>query len=705
MQLLKLNQFQPLSKVDKPIPGNVVICLQLGPNYVTFKSFALKYSEDCQHYYINFLLNYYEAFQTKDNSYHLEFQMCYFELLPQFDRIKNIPIQRGYKLKNLKENFNIKPIIDQVIAITSYKDMKCYILDPQTHPQSRFNDHEIVTRTILHYFQQTFSVECCLLKEIKQDATALIRSALLLDFIYKYMDESNNVERIENIKIRSSDAKQLLEKIKWFIQKCYNDNIYITNQQRQQPKLMDKLLSYDEWKQQMNSDSFEKVNKIKDQFKSRNESIIKFNQPTSPDSSISILSLMGQNQLNQSLSSSQSGISMNAQSFLKQQIYNQEIPRRDHRVNEDVITKQEFENLLRDAKQQIRQEVLEELKREQDEKMQQYETKLQTKYNPLDEQIAQEYLTQVKFQRYKEYLDYLMEYYYNNDKQEYYKLIDEYNQRLKDTALNGMVEVQKQEILKLQAITKKKIVEQNQQLEIALYNQKKELKDIIPIKNKLQERKEDYQRFQIQQNKHEYKFQFANVNLTIDPFEFKTDQQVDEIRKQKTILDQLDLSKTEIKEMQNAWKFETSKSSLSRSSVYNYDEELEKLQKLYQNKNIPEPYQSNRYSNNVISHGSNPQVQSQAYSNLVFSNKDPTSQRNLKNNDPTSNQQSKYDLTSKQQSKFDPMSKRNLDLSNAQSEFSRLQIGQSQKNLDRSIRQPSQFDSLSQIEQNQDQQK
>ncbi|CAD8186177.1 unnamed protein product [Paramecium pentaurelia] len=704
MQLLKLNQFQPLSKEDKPIPGNIVICLQLGTNYVTFKSFALKYSEDCQHYYINFLLNYYEAFYTKDNSYHLEFQMCYFELLPQFDRIKNIPIQRGYKLKNLKENFNIKQIIDQVIAITSYKEMyflyiihfstrKCYILDPQTHPQSRFSDHEIVSKTILNYFQQTFSVECCLLKEIKQDTTALIRSALLLDFIFKYMDESNNVEKIENIKIRSSDAKQLLEKIKWFINKCYNENIYITKEQRQQPKLMDKLLSYDEWKQQMNSDSFEKVNKIKDEFKSRNESIIKFNQPTSPDSSISILSLMGQNQLNQSLSSSQSGISLNAQSFLKQQLYNQEIPRRDHKINEDVITKQEFENLLRDAKQQIRQEVLEELKREQDEKMQQYELKLQTKYNPLDEQIAQEYLTQVKFQRYKDYLDYLMEYYYNNDKQEYYKLIDEYNQRLKDTALNGMVEVQKQEILKLQAITKKKILEQNQQLEIALYNQKKELQDIIPIKNKLQERKDDYQRFQIQQNKHEYKFQFANVNLTIDPFEFKTDQQVDEIRKQKTILDEQDLSRTEIKEMQNAWKFETSKSNLSRSSVYNYDEELEKLQKMYQNK--PEPYQSNRQSNRVPSLQSYPQIQSQAYSNQVFSNKDPTSQRNLKNNDPIS----------KQQSKYDPNSKRNLDLSNPQSEYSRLQIEQSQKNLDRSIRQPSKFDSLSQIEQFQEQQK
>ena len=51
----------------------------------------------------------------------------------------------------------------------------------------------------------------------------------MLDFIYKYMDESNNVERIENIKIRSSDAKELLERIKWFIHKCYNDNIYITN--------------------------------------------------------------------------------------------------------------------------------------------------------------------------------------------------------------------------------------------------------------------------------------------------------------------------------------------------------------------------------------------------------------------------------------------------------------------------------------------
>lgn len=43
----------------------------------------------------------------------------------------------------------------------------------------------------------------------------------------------------------------------------------------------------------MNSDSFEKVNKIKNEFKSKNESIIKFNQPASPDSSISILSLMG----------------------------------------------------------------------------------------------------------------------------------------------------------------------------------------------------------------------------------------------------------------------------------------------------------------------------------------------------------------------------------------------------------------------------
>lgn len=30
---------------------------------------------------------------------------------------------------------------------------------------------------------------------------------------------------------------------------------------------MDKLLSYDEWKQEMNSNSFEKVNKIKDEFK------------------------------------------------------------------------------------------------------------------------------------------------------------------------------------------------------------------------------------------------------------------------------------------------------------------------------------------------------------------------------------------------------------------------------------------------------
>lgn len=47
--------------------------------------------------------------------------------------------------------------------------------------------------------------------------------------------------------------------------------------------------------------------------------------------------------------------------------------------------------------------------------MKQYEEKLSSKYNKLDEQIAEEYLTQIKYQRYKEYLDYLIEYNLNNN--------------------------------------------------------------------------------------------------------------------------------------------------------------------------------------------------------------------------------------------------------------------------------------------------
>lgn len=77
----------------------------------------------------------------------------------------------------------------------------------------------------------------------------MIRVALILDFIYKYIDESNNVEKIENIKIRSSDARTMLDRISWFLYKCFNENIYITNESRPQPKYFDKLLSYDEFKQ------------------------------------------------------------------------------------------------------------------------------------------------------------------------------------------------------------------------------------------------------------------------------------------------------------------------------------------------------------------------------------------------------------------------------------------------------------------------
>lgn len=75
--------------------------------------------------------------------------------------------------------------------------------------------------------------------------------------------------------------------------------------------------------------------------------------------------------------------------------------------------------------------------------MKQYEEKLNSKYNKLDEQIAEEYLTQIKYQRYKEYLDYLIEYNLNNNPQEYERLINEYNERIKVTALNGLAELQR----------------------------------------------------------------------------------------------------------------------------------------------------------------------------------------------------------------------------------------------------------------------
>jgi hypothetical protein len=59
-----------------------------------------------------------------------------------------------------------------------------------------------------------------------------MRGALILDFLYKYIDPSNPVEKIENIKIRSSTAKQTLDRINWFVYRCYKDNVYITNEPR-----------------------------------------------------------------------------------------------------------------------------------------------------------------------------------------------------------------------------------------------------------------------------------------------------------------------------------------------------------------------------------------------------------------------------------------------------------------------------------------
>ncbi len=59
-----------------------------------------------------------------------------------------------------------------------------------------------------------------------------MRGALILDFLYMYLDNSNPVEKIENIKIGSSSAKRTLDRINWFVYMCYKDNVYITNEPR-----------------------------------------------------------------------------------------------------------------------------------------------------------------------------------------------------------------------------------------------------------------------------------------------------------------------------------------------------------------------------------------------------------------------------------------------------------------------------------------
>lgn len=61
----------------------------------------------------------------------------------------------------------------------------------------------------------------------------------------------------------------------------------------------------------------------------------------------------------------------------------------------------------------------------------------------MEEEIAEEYLNQIKFKRYKEYMEDLLGYYYNYQPEMYKKVLDEYNQKLKDYAIDGLVSLQK----------------------------------------------------------------------------------------------------------------------------------------------------------------------------------------------------------------------------------------------------------------------
>lgn len=180
--------------------------------------------------------------------------------------------------------------------------------------------------------------------------------------------------------------------------------------------------------------------------------------------------------------------------------YVPDTPEKSRKEKKIVLSAQELERMIAQAKSEIKEELLEELRRQEKGK----------EPRKVEEEIAEEYLSQVKFKRYKEYMQDLLGYYYNHQPEMYEKVLQEYNQKLKDYALDGLVSLQKQELLRLHAITKHKVVEQNQQVELALFNQKKTLEKMSQQKANLK-RDERHRILDEQRSKAKHKHVFKTA--------------------------------------------------------------------------------------------------------------------------------------------------------------------------------------------------
>ncbi|KAM3147374.1 hypothetical protein pb186bvf_000625 [Paramecium bursaria] len=601
------------------MPGNLFINLKLENNIVGFKSATLKqwvlseYSVGLEFDFLNFLLNYLESFNKKDNSYHFKYQLAYFEMTPKLQNNKQYTngVSDGYLYRNLKTNYKQVKLLDQLIIVTTYRQMyflyiiwiskqKCFIFDPQIKPQTRIFDHEIVAKQLAEQFGFYFQPECVLLKEAKQDTKTIYRIGMIMEFLFKYIDSSNDVQKIEQIKVGVSSSHKLLDSIVWFVYKCYEQDIYLTEPNQQLEKYSDKIINYQEWQQEQQQQQYnyetERVNRQQNQLQQgRNDISTNFvwdeNQKSqSFFKKIANSALQSETQTsylvdnNPKLRQSKA-ILLNAQGFIDQKEYEQLPRHKNYEMDKSKessrmsLSKTQFQEMMDDMRQQIKSDVMREMMFQQEQWLEDQEMKLRSKKDELNEAIAEEYMQQVRFQRYKEYMEYLLQYYYDNDPQEYDNLLAAYHQKLKEIALNGLVQIQKQEFLKLQKLTKEKQVQQNQQIDIALFNQKKEYAKIYPQKEKLKNEILNSQLpLQFPEKKKPYQFQFTSI-MEENPFEFNEKKKILDLEP-KNIQDYMvDQSDSKIQEMLKQWEFKSESSYKSD----NPDDEIDRFRKKYQN--------------------------------------------------------------------------------------------------------------------------
>lgn len=144
------------------------------------------------------------------------------------------------------------------------------------------------------------------------------------------------------------------------------------------------------------------------------------------------------------------------------------------------LSRGELQEQLDRAKREIKEDLEKEFQRRQEEWLKEQEKMLSgvNERNRLDNEIVEEYMTQIKFKRYQEYLQYLLSYYYNYQPEAYQQLVDEYHNRLKAVAMDGIVGMQKKEMEKLISLTKEKVLQQNQQIDLVHFNQQRVMEKI-----------------------------------------------------------------------------------------------------------------------------------------------------------------------------------------------------------------------------------